>query len=124
MAAKSAAENNIRVLQNALRDVGQRSYVNVEESAILKLVMNQLRKETERHKTILEKLEKYGVHTDRIIIALVQSDPSTFCFSEARKFSQLYNARIEYYRALQHISDQVKVWHLRSLNTSYSERLY
>ncbi|CAO3663847.1 unnamed protein product [Umbelopsis ramanniana] len=87
LAAKSAAENNIRVLQNALRDVGQRSYVNVEESAILKLVLNQLRKETERHKTILEKLE-----------------------NEARKFSQLYNARIEYYRALQHISDQVKAW--------------
>jgi hypothetical protein len=78
LAAKSAAENNIRVLQNALRDVGQKAYVNVEESAILKLVLNHLRKETERHKTILEKLEKYGVHKDRIIISLAQFDPSIF----------------------------------------------
>jgi hypothetical protein len=67
LAAKTAAENNIRVLQNALRDAGQRSYVNVEESAIVKLVLNHLRKETERHKTILEKLEKYGVPEDCII---------------------------------------------------------
>jgi len=59
LAAKSAAENNMRGLQNVLRDVAQRSYISEKESRIVDLVLRHLRKETERHKIILENLEKY-----------------------------------------------------------------
>ncbi|KAJ2964635.1 hypothetical protein NQZ79_g421 [Umbelopsis isabellina] len=87
LAAKSSSENNMRVLQNTLRDISQRSYINAQEFTIVGQVIQHFRKETERQKAMLEQLE-----------------------NEAKKFSQLYNSRIEYYRALQHISDQVKAW--------------
>jgi tRNA C32,U32 (ribose-2'-O)-methylase TrmJ len=62
LAAKSAAENNMRGLQNVLRDVAQRSYISEKESRIVDLVLRHLRKETERHKVILENLEKYAYY--------------------------------------------------------------
>jgi tRNA C32,U32 (ribose-2'-O)-methylase TrmJ len=58
LAAKSPSENNMRVLQNTLRDISQRSYINAQEFTIVGQVIQHLRKETERQKAMLEQLEK------------------------------------------------------------------
>ncbi|CAO3623403.1 unnamed protein product [Cunninghamella echinulata] len=90
--------DNLQNMISKLKEKLSQPHVNEMESKILQMELARLNSEFKKQKEIQDALE-----------------------SEYRRFSNLSNHRIEYYRALQHISDNVKTWESESPQEELAE---
>ncbi|KAG2220208.1 hypothetical protein INT45_002800 [Circinella minor] len=84
---KSQKEDNLRTILMELKEIISKPNLHDVEKHIIQLEYHRLNKAAAKQRELQEKLEV-----------------------EYRRFSQSYNHRIEYYRSLQEISDQVRKW--------------
>ncbi|KAI9255053.1 SNF2 family N-terminal domain-containing protein [Phascolomyces articulosus] len=84
---KTQTEDNLRTIISELKEIISRPGLHEVEKNIIRIEYNRLNKAASKQRELQDKLE-----------------------IEYRRFNQLYNTRIEYYRSLQEISDLVKDW--------------
>ncbi|KAI8391090.1 SNF2 family N-terminal domain-containing protein [Radiomyces spectabilis] len=108
---ENSEDEAIKVLKRNLRETRRSMAPSSEAEASLRSIATELREAMSR--TFISELEKNIIRSEiaRLTkIASTQRELQDKLDSEFRKLSHLSNTRIEYYKALQAISDHVVAW--------------